>query len=266
MRHPERAFTRNSLINALSPADRALLQPHLTRVSVARGETLAAPNTAVASVYFPETALGSVVAISPEGHKIEASMVGWEGVTSLAVVHAADRSPHHVIAQVEGDAWRLSADAFRSAMARSASLVTMMLRFAQALYVQTTYTALSNANHGVEERLARWLLMSHDRSEGDDLALTHEFLGIMLAVRRPSVTTALHVLEGQHLIRSQRGRVLIRDRAGLEDFARDAYGIPEAEYARLVGPMPKAKELGQLARSRKASQRHVDALGGDPHD
>ena len=103
--------------------------------------------------------------------------------------------------------------------------------------VQMTFSVLANAVHHVEERLARWLLMVHDRSDGDDLALTHAFMGVMLSVRRPSVTTALHVLEGNRFIRAERGYVTIRDRAALELFAGDAYGRPEEEYRRLLGAM-----------------------------
>lgn len=266
MSHPTQASIRNSLLTALSADDFALLQPQLEHVRLPKGAILTVPDEPIEAVYFPETALGSVVAISPEGHKIEGSMVGWEGVTSLAVVHGTDRTPHQVVAQIEGEAWRITTQAFRAALAQSPSLMALMLRYAQALYIQTTYTALSNANHGVEERLARWLLMCHDRAEGDELALTHEFLSIMLAVRRPSVTTALHVLEGMGLIRAARGKVLIRDRAGLVDFARDAYGIPEAEYARLVGPMPKAAELAAAARARDNNQKQVDALMRGPDE
>jgi CRP-like cAMP-binding protein len=264
MSHPTQASTRNSLLTALSADDYALLQPHLERLTLAKGEELVVPNEPIEAVYFPETALGSVVTISPEGSKIEGAMVGCEGVMSLAVVHGTDRTPHQVVAQIEGEAWRIRADAFRDALAQSPSLMALLLRYAQALYIQTTYTALSNANHGVEERLARWLLMCHDRSDGDEMPLTHEFLSIMLAVRRPSVTTALHVVEGMGLIRASRGKVLIRDRAGLEDFARDAYGIPEAEYARLVGPMPRAKEFAMSARRHDANQKQIDALKRDP--
>lgn len=96
---------------------------------------------------------------------------------------------------------------------------------------------MSNAVHPIDERLARWLLMCHDRTIGNEMALTHEFLSIMLAVRRPSVTTALHVLEGNGFIQAERGYITVRDRHGLEDFARDSYGRPDAEYRRLIGPL-----------------------------
>jgi CRP-like cAMP-binding protein len=112
------------------------------------------------------------------------------------------------------------------------------LRFAHAMTVQAHYTGLSNAVHPIDERLARWLLMCDDRTDGGKLELTHDFLSIMLAVRRPSVTTALHVLEGNGFIRSERGCIIIRNRRALEEFAGDAYGKPEAEYRRLMGVAP----------------------------
>ena len=113
----------------------------------------------------------------------------------------------------------------------------LLLRFVQALSTQTAFTALSNAVHQIDERLARWILMCDDRLDGADMPLTHEFMSIMLAVRRPSVTTALHILEGNRLIRAERGCIVVRDRAGLEEFAGDSYGVPEREYERLIGPL-----------------------------
>jgi len=111
----------------------------------------------------------------------------------------------------------------------------ILANFVHALGTQVSFTALSNAVHSVDERLARWLLMVHDRSDGDELALTHGFLALMLSVRRPTVTTSIHVLEGKGFIRAERGVITIRDRRAMEDFARDAYGKPEEEYRRLLG-------------------------------
>jgi hypothetical protein len=139
-----------------------------------------------------------------------------------------------------------------------------MLRYVKALYIQTTYTALSNAHHIVEERLAKRLLMCHDRSFTNEMALTHEFLSVMLAVRRPSVTTSLHVLEGMGFIRAARGKVVIRDRQGLEGYARDACGLPEGEYTRLVGPMTSAAGFASSAAVRKANQQAINALVAAP--
>ncbi|GJE04672.1 hypothetical protein GMJLKIPL_6637 [Methylobacterium isbiliense] len=131
----------------------------------------------------------------------------------------------------------IARSALVGAMEESASLHNLLLRFAQVQGLQSNYTALSNAVHQINERLARWLLMCHDRSPSNEMALTHDYLALMLAVRRPSVTTTLHVLEGNGFIRTERGLITIRDRRGLEEFAQDAYGRPEAEYRRLIGPL-----------------------------
>jgi Crp-like helix-turn-helix domain len=118
--------------------------------------------------------------------------------------------------------------------AEQVDLHRFLLRYTQVLNVRTSGTAFTNANHTLEMRLARWLLMCHDRVDGDDIEITHEFMAMMLGVRRAGVTTALHILEGNQLIRSIRGLVTIRDREKLEELADDAYGLPEAEDARLI--------------------------------
>jgi CRP-like cAMP-binding protein len=125
--------------------------------------------------------------------------------------------------------------ALREVVGAHAELHEMLLRFVQVMITQASFTALSNANQSIEERLARWLLMCHDRIAGDDIPLTHEFLSIMLAVQRPSVTTALHMIEGNGFIKANRGNITILDREALVEFADGTYGAPEAEYKRLIG-------------------------------
>ena len=188
-------------------------------------------------VYFLETGIASIVVISPEGHEVEAGLYGRDGIGPAAAVLGADRMAHRSPIQVPGEGHRIRRTALVEALDNSASLRALLLRFVQVQGVQTGYTALSNAVHPVNERLARWLLMCHDRHDGDEIPLTHEFLSLMLAVRRPSVTTALHVLEGNRFIRAERGFITIRNRTALEEFAGDGYGKPEAEYRRLIGPM-----------------------------
>jgi CRP-like cAMP-binding protein len=113
-------------------------------------------------------------------------------------------------------------------------LAAVLARFTHVFAAQVAYTALSNATDHVDRRLARWILMSHDRIEGDVIRITHDYIAVMLAVRRPGVTTSLHVLEGLHLIRSERGTITIRDRSGLEAYAGRCYGRFEQEYERIV--------------------------------
>jgi CRP-like cAMP-binding protein len=123
-----------------------------------------------------------------------------------------------------------------AAFSENISLRNLLTRYVQAASIQTAYTAFSNASRQIEQRLARWILMCHDRTDGDAISLTHEFLSVMLAVRRQSVTTTLHILEEKHLVVSSRGVVIVRDRKGLEALAGDAYGVPEREYEDLIRP------------------------------
>lgn len=240
---PERAVPvdqtrlRNHLLRRLAPEDFARLAPHLTAVPLPKHLVLHEPDQAFAEAFFPESGIGSIVAISPEGQMIESGLFGWDGFTPVGLVMHAERSPYRTLIQRSGDGHRIDAEVLRGVLAVSPALRDLLLRYAQTLSVQTSYTALSNAVHPIDERLARWLLMSLDRVAGNELHLTHDFLSIMLAVRRPSVTTALHVLEGNRFIRAERGVITVIDRKGLEEFAGDAYGRPEAEYERLIGPL-----------------------------
>ncbi|MDE1994240.1 MAG: Crp/Fnr family transcriptional regulator [Rhizobiaceae bacterium] len=229
----------NKLLSIL-PADDGLgLVTELQSVSLPKGMFLSHPNRPADFCYFPENGIASVVAISPEGHRSEAGVIGWEGVTPLAPVLHAGQSPFEIFVQVEGSGFRIEADCLQSILENSASIRHIFLRYAQAFFVQCSFTSLSNATHRLEERLARWILMCHDRVIGDRIALSHEFMAAMLAVHRPSVTTALHVLEGNRFIYSERNLVIVRNRADLEEFASDAYGLAEQEYERLLFPLRK---------------------------
>lgn len=236
MAHTETPY-RNRLLAKLGEDDRARLASEFEAVDMPKGFPIAAPGAPITHLYFFESGIGSVVARSPEGFKAEVGLVGREGYLPAAGLLEPGTTVHEVVMQVGGGGYRIAAEALAAILAETPSILALLVRFQQYLGTQTAYTALSNAVHHVEERLARWLLMCHDRMDGDELALTHEYLSILLAVRRPSVTTALHVLEGERLIRATRGLITIRDREGLERFASDAYGVPEAEYARLIGPM-----------------------------
>jgi CRP-like cAMP-binding protein len=136
--------------------------------------------------------------------------------------------------QANGHALRVSVDALREVARQSPSLHGLLGRYLYSLMIQTSQTAYANASLNVEARLARWVLMTHDRMDGFELSLTHDFLASMLGVRRPGVTTATHVLEGARMIRADRGRIIVLDRAKLEELADDAYGLAETEYERLI--------------------------------
>ena len=142
--------------------------------------------------------------------------------------------------RVSGSGHRVTAELLRQGIEQSPALHTSLLRCAHAFNVQTAQTAVANGRHKIEERLARWLLMAQDRGDGDELRITHEFLGLMLAVRRPGVTIALNLLEARGLIRARRGTVRIVDREGLMESSNGAYGVPEAEFRQAVRLMGEA--------------------------
>jgi CRP-like cAMP-binding protein len=230
---PQQSSLRNQLLAGLVPEDYAALQPHLEPVQFEIRQVLSEANQPIEYVYFPEMGLASVTTNSGDS-MIEIGIVGREGMTGTPIVLGTDRTPFKCFIQMAGHGLRLPTAALKVAISTHPALDRSLRRYTQAMAVQTSATAFANAEHTVEMRLARWLLMCHDRTDGDDLGLTHEFLSMMLGVRRPGVTTAIHVLEGNHLIRASRGLITVRNREGLETLADNAYGMPEAEYARLM--------------------------------
>ncbi|PDT14174.1 Crp/Fnr family transcriptional regulator [Rhizobium sp. J15] len=231
----------NRLLALLPEEEYAAIVPHLEPCDTPRGFLIVEADAPIDYVYFPCTGIGSVINVSPEGNRVEAGLFGRDGFAPTASAIDAGVSVSEVTVQVPGFAYRMPQARLPDLMRTQPVLADLLHKGVHVLATQAGFTALSNAVHEINERLARWILMCHDRIDGDKLALTHEFIALMLAVRRPSVTTALHVLEGNHFIRSLRGMVIVRDRAGLEEFASDAYGKAEEEYERLIGPLRKSK-------------------------
>jgi CRP-like cAMP-binding protein len=222
---------RNAILNRLPPADREKLGP-LERVSIALRQPLELANTANEFVYFIEAGLASVVwEISTEG-STEIGLVGWEGMTGLGIVYGDTQTPFETFMQIEGAALRCETERLRSVWEESAVVRAILARYARAFTIQSSATAVVNGRYNLEQRLARWMLMVSDRM-GHNFNITHDFIAVMLAVRRPGVTLAIQSLEGRSLIRATRGAIQIIDRAGLIAFAKGAYGLPEREYERL---------------------------------
>jgi CRP-like cAMP-binding protein len=234
MSHPLSSIIRNRLLRALSPGDLSLLQPHFEPVTLNRQDVLVEPNTPIEHVYFVEQGICSVLAISKGNQRIEVSNIGREGMAGVSVVHDLDRSLHQTFVQVAGSALRMRAEDLRAAMEDSLTLRKMLTLYAHTVWVQTAQTALANGRFTTHERLARWLLMSHDRLDSDDVPLTHDHLALMLGVRRAGVTVGLQILEGERMIKARRGQIQVLDRPRLEETAGDSYGIPEAEYRRVI--------------------------------
>ncbi len=182
-----------------------------------------------------EAGIASVVAVQSDETRVEVGLIGNEGMSGTAVVLGGDQSPHSTYLQVAGAGQRMPAKELRKAMDASGSLRSMLLKYIQVFMVQTAHTAIANARAHIDRRLARWILMAHDRTGDKTIPLTHEFLSLMLGVRRAGVTEALQSLVRQKLIGTGRNQIVVRNRKGLERTAGNSYGVPEKEYRRLIG-------------------------------
>ncbi len=225
-------FTDNKVLAALAPEDFALLEPHLEPVNLGVRQVLEVANKPIKHSYFLNHGLASVIAIGKNGDRLEVGLIGREGMTGLSVVTGNERSPNETFIQVQGTGSRIKADDLRGAIRESRSLHNVLLKFVHAFMILTAHTALSNGTASAEQRLARWLLMAQDRLGGDEVPLTHEFLSLMLGIRREGVTMALNALKRKGFIRLMRGCTQIVDRRGLITAANGSYGIPEAAAKR----------------------------------
>ena len=226
---------KNGLLARLTAQDRALLAPHLEPVALNQKDVIHEPHQPLEHVYFLEDGLSSEIAINPDGQRIEVGCIGREGFTGVPAVLGIDSTPHHAFMEVGGSALRVGSAPLNEAMAASPALRTLLLRYVHVFMIQIAATALADGRYPIHKRLARWLLMCQDRLGRDELPLTHEFLSLMLGVRRSGVTDAIHVLEGDGIIKAQRGLITVRKRPALETAAGDSYGLPETEYRRLIG-------------------------------
>ncbi len=229
----------NLLLRYCEPSDFDILRPHLRRRNLPTHTVVVRPNEPIEHVYFPEGCVVSIVA-DEGGDKVEVGLVGYDGMSGTAVLLDAGQSPQASMVQINGSpALEIASEQLVQACDASPTLRKLFLRFVQSLNVQAASTAAANSSFALPERLARWLLMCHDRVDGDQLELTHEFMSMMLGVRRSSVTLTLHTLEGTRAIRGTRGWITVLDRQRLEEIAGESYGEPENEYRRLVGPFGK---------------------------
>ena len=229
------AQNSNQLLAALAPADFARLQPHLTAVNLKLLHKLEKPNKPIEDIYFLDAGIASVVAVQANEERAEIGLIGREGMTGSSVLLGGGQSPHSTYMQAVGSGRKIAAKDLRKAAQESESLQQLLLKYVQSFMVQTAHTAIANARAKLPERLARWILMAQDRVGGGTLVLTHEFLGLMLGVRRAGVTETMQNLQRRRFIQTKRGQIIVLNRAGLERIAGDYYGVPEQEYRRLIG-------------------------------
>jgi CRP-like cAMP-binding protein len=233
--HGDGSPTANLILNQLPPEEYERLAPHLEPVTLALGDVLHYPQDPVSHVYFPDSGSVSVVATFADGGGVEVGVVGNEGLFGINVVLGSVATPHEAIVQLPGGGVRASADALGREFKRGGQLQDLLLRYTQAFIVQVAQTAACNKAHPLDGRLARWLLMSHDRAGADELELTHEFIAVMLGTRRAGVTEAAGRLQDAGLIRYRRGRIGILNRGELEAAACECYPLVKKEFDRLLG-------------------------------
>jgi CRP-like cAMP-binding protein len=215
----------NRILASLSRKDRDLLERDLEAIDLPVRRPLVQRHRRVEHVYFMDSGIASIVA-DAGGQPIEIGIIGREGFSSVGVVMGSDRSEHDVFMQVGGAGKRIRAEILVDANERSITLQRVLMRYAHTLFVQVSQTAVANGKSKIDERLARWLLLAHDRVDGDTIAMTHEFLSVMLATPRPGVTVAVGELAEAGLIETSRGRITILNRAGLEAMAKGIYDPP----------------------------------------
>ncbi|MBZ5763680.1 Crp/Fnr family transcriptional regulator [Rhizobium sp. VS19-DR104.2] len=231
---------QNRLLCCLSEPDLALVIASAERVKLHLRQALEIAHQKIEFIYFLESGLGSVVAGKESGSAVEVGMFGRDGMSGTSLVQGDSESTFDCIVELEGYAIRIFAEDLENAMRQSTSLKNLMAHYAHALGIQTTYTALANAEIKLEQRLARWILMVDDRVDGHHFRITHEFIAMTLGVRRAGVTVALKLLEMRLLIKIQRREIFLLDRQRLIDLTKGTYGPAEIEYTRLIHKSPMA--------------------------
>jgi CRP-like cAMP-binding protein len=233
----------NRLLASLKEVDQEDLHPHLEPVTLEYRRALYDADQRIEFVYFIESGVASLVNMIADGFSVEVGTVCNEGVVGLPILLGDEMAPIAVYVQVPGWGFRMKAAIFREKMERSATLRKSMLRYAHAFFNQVAQCAACAHFHSLEQRCCRWLLMTRDRMPSDEFLLTHEFLAMMLGVRRAGVTTAAGALQRAGLIHYRRGRVTILDRHGLEDAACECYAITKTAFDRLLGAAAPGRAL-----------------------
>jgi CRP-like cAMP-binding protein len=226
----------NVILASLSAGDTAALRPHLKPVQLQQKTVLYNPGDLIKSVYFPITAVISLVVTLATGETTEAAMVGNDGAVGMTSALDGKIAMSQAIIQLSGEAIVCDPAAFRGAALQSQSLLSLIMRHEQALFAQAQQSTACMANHEVEARLCRWLLRARDLSGSDDLPFTQEFLGEMLGVRRTSVTTVAHALQGAGIVEYSRGKIHIVDLERLKESACECHETVKEQYRNLVGP------------------------------
>jgi CRP-like cAMP-binding protein len=225
---------QNHLLAALPEADYARILPDLERVSLPLGDVLSEPGIQMRHVYFPTTAIVSLLYVMENGASAEVAVVGNEGVVGVSLFMGGETTTSRAIVQSAGHAYRMKGQLLKDVFYRAGPMQLLLLRYTQALLTQMTQTAVCNRHHSVDQQLCRWLLLSLDRLQSNELVMTQELIANMLGVRREGVTEAAGKLQKAGLIHYSRGKITVVDRPGLEARVCECYAVVKKEFDRLL--------------------------------
>jgi len=225
---------KNHLIAALPEAEWLRWKPLLEWVELPLGEVMYESGRALSHVYFPTSAIVSLLYVMEDGASAEIAIVGNEGVVGISLFMGGESTPSRAVVQSAGEGWRLPARAVKEEFERAGPVMHLLLRYTQALITQMAQTAVCNRHHALDQQLCRWLLLSLDRLQGSELVMTQELIANMLGVRREGVTEAALRLQTLGLIRYARGHISVLDRPGLEARTCECYAVVRKEYDRLL--------------------------------
>lgn len=232
--HRGRVTDENQLLACLPRSIRTLWEPHLKRVDLELGQVIYEAQGHIPSVFFPLTSIVSLLYVLENGSSAEIAIVGNEGMVGFALIMGGDTTPSRAVVQSAGNALRMDARFMKHEFQLVPPVLHLMLRYTQALITQMTQTAVCNRHHSVDQQLCRWLLISLDRLQGNELVMTQELIANMLGVRRESVTETAGKLHRAGLIDYRRGHITVLDRPALEKRVCECYQVVRKEYVRLL--------------------------------
>ncbi|MDP1550352.1 MAG: Crp/Fnr family transcriptional regulator [Nitrosomonas sp.] len=232
--HSFHVLSKNDLLTTLPVDELERLHHNLELVPLPLGEVIYESGGKLSHLYFPTTAIISLLYVTEDGASAEISIVGNEGIIGVAVFMGGDTMPNMAVVQSAGYAYRLKAQLLQQEFNNSLPMRHLLLRYTQALLTQMAQTAVCNRHHSIEQQLCRWLLLSFDRLPSDELIMTQELISNMLGVRREGITDAARKLQSAGLIEYHRGHITLLDRQGLEDNVCECYSVVKKEYDRLL--------------------------------
>jgi len=231
---PKAGPHRNHLLDALPAGDYVRLAPHLEHCALKLGDVLYEPGRAMRYVYFPTTAIVSMLYVMEDGASAEIAIVGNEGILGISLFMGGETTPSRAVVQSAGYGYRMRAQLLKNEFERYGTLMHLLLRYTQALITQMAQTAVCNRHHSVDRQLCRWLLLSLDRLSSNELTMTQELIANMLGVRREGVTEAAGKLQEAGLVEYRRGKITVLDRPRLEARACECYEVVKKEFDRLL--------------------------------